>query len=123
MRPSWAHGQSRTCWRIWWVGDYANLEAVQSILDGKRPAFWAHYDHDWQSFNARLVAEYRRDDFAELLALAEESHRLLLAFLETVPPEAFFRAHGRDRISTLLRVEARDEREHARQVREFSERV
>ena len=101
--------------------DCANLEAAQAILAGRRPAFWAHRDRDWGSFNARLVAEYRRDDFGELLALVEDSYRRLIAFLETVPAEEFFRAHGRDRISTLLRAEARDEVEHGRQVREFGQ--
>jgi len=102
--------------------DYANLEAAQAILAGQRPAFWVHYDRDWKTFNARLVAEYRRDDFAELVASVEDSHRRLIAFLETIPAEDFFRAHGRDRISTLLRVEARDERKHCAQIQEFAGR-
>jgi len=100
--------------------DFANLEAAQAILAGRRPAFWTHHDRDWATFNARLVAEYRRDDPAELLALLEDSHRQLLAFVEAIPPEALFQAHGHDRISTILRVEARDEQEHARQIRELA---
>lgn len=49
--------------------DDANIEATQAIRAGRLPAFYAHYDPDWQTFNARLVAEYRRDDLADLLAL------------------------------------------------------
>ena len=32
-------------------------------------------------FENRLVAEYRRDDFSELVAVVEESHRKLIDFL------------------------------------------
>jgi hypothetical protein len=100
--------------------DFANLEAAQAILAGRRPAFWAHQDHDWRAFNACLVAEYRREDFGELLALLEDSHRRLIAFLETIPAAELFQAHGRDRISTLLRTETRDEFEHGRQILELA---
>lgn len=100
--------------------DYANLEAAQAILAGRRPDFWAHRDRDWQTFNAHLVAEYRRDGPAELQSLLDTSHRQLLAFLEDIPAEELFQAHGRDRISTILRAEARDEQTHARQIREFA---
>jgi len=100
--------------------DYANLEAAQAILAGRRPAFWAQRDRDWQTFNARLVAEYRREDPAELLALLHDSHRQLLAFVETFPAEEFFQLHGRDRLSTILRAEARDEQKHAQQIRELA---
>ena len=98
--------------------DYANLEAAQAILAGRRPAFWAQRDRDWQTFNAQLVAEYRRESPAELLALLDDSHRQLLAFVETFPAEEFFLLHGRDRLSTILRAEARDEQRHAQQIRE-----
>ena len=102
--------------------DYANLEAAQAILAGRRPAFWAYQDRDWQAFNARLVTEYRREDPEELLALVGDSRRQLMVFLETIPAEEIFRAHGRDRISTLLRAETRDEQEHGQQIREFAAR-
>lgn len=55
--------------------DYTNREAVQAILRGKLPAFYSRYDHDWQSYNTHLVARYRREDWAELLASVEESLR------------------------------------------------
>ena len=51
--------------------DYTNLTAVQEILEGRKPGFWQHYDRDWKSYNAQLVAEYKRDDLAELAAAVE----------------------------------------------------
>ena len=64
--------------------DYTNLEAVKEILAGKFPSFYAHYDRDWRTYNARLVAQYRKDDFAELIQSAEESHRRLIEFLRNI---------------------------------------
>jgi hypothetical protein len=100
--------------------DFANLEAAQAVLAGRRPAFWAHHDRDWQTFNAHLVAEHRRQDPAELLTLLEGSHHQLIAFLEPIPAGDLFQTHGRDRLSTILRAEARDEQRHAQQIREFA---
>jgi hypothetical protein len=106
--------------------DFANLEAAQAILAGKVPAFYAHHDRDWKTFNARLVAEHKKDDFALLLASVEDSHQVLVDFLETIPAEEF----GRDRgvrfrrykvtIARLLQAEAKDEAEHYTQIKEFA---
>ncbi len=99
--------------------DATNLKAVQEILAGQKPSFWAHYDRDWQSYNARLVAEYKREDFSELVAAVEASHRQLVDFLQTVPADEYVK---RKKIATLLRAEARDEEEHHRQVEAFRTR-
>jgi hypothetical protein len=99
--------------------DYTNLTAVQEILAGQKPSFFEHRDRDWQSYNARLVAEYRRDDFAELVAVVEESHRTLIDLLQGVPADEYLK---RKRITSLLRVEIRDCEEHHRQVEEFRKR-
>ena len=99
--------------------DYTNLGAVEEILAGQKPAFFEHYDRDWQSYNAQLVAEYKRDDFAELVAAVKESHRKLIAFLQTVPADAYVK---RKKIASLLRVEIKDEEEHHRQVQAFRRR-
>ena len=96
--------------------DYTNMRAVQEILAGQKPTFWAHYDRDWRSYNARLVAEYRRDDFAELLALLKESHQKLIEFLQALPADEYLK---RKRIASLLRLEIRDCEEHHRQVEDF----
>ena len=96
--------------------DVTNRQAVQEILAGQRPSFWQYQDRDWQSYNARLVAQYRRDDWAELLALVDEQHRALIDFLQTVPAEEYLHYPA---IGRLLRTEASDEEQHARQLDEF----
>ena len=93
--------------------DDTNLQAVQEILAGKRPSFFQYKDHDWQSYNARLVAQYRRDDWAELLAVLEESQRALIGFLQTIPAESYVQHRS---IGRLLRADAKDGEEHAQQV-------
>jgi hypothetical protein len=47
--------------------DFTNLAAAKDIQAGKLPGFYAHYDKDWKTYNAELVAKYKRDDFEELL--------------------------------------------------------
>ena len=108
--------------------DYTNIEAAQAILAGKLPSFYAYFGHDWQTYNARLVLQWKRDDWAELLALVEESHRKLVECLKTIAAEDF----GKDRglrfkgfevtIATLMTAEARDEKKHCQQVEEFKRR-
>ena len=106
--------------------DEANLEAVRDILDGQLPAIYKYPDADWQAFNEELVARHRRDDLAELFVDAARSHLALIDFLRGLPPEEFERDRGlRDgrfpvTLAGLLEVEAREERVHARQVREFA---
>jgi hypothetical protein len=99
--------------------DDTNVKAVEEILAGQKPSFWEHYDRDWKSYNARLVVEYKRDDFAELLALVEESHRKLIDFLQTVPAGEYLKKR---KIRSLLRTEIKDEKKHYRQVQEFRRR-
>jgi hypothetical protein len=99
--------------------DYTNLKAVEEILAGQKPGFWEHYDRDWKSYNARLVAEYKRDDFSELVAVVEESHRKLIDFLQTVSADEYIK---RKKIASLLRAEIKDEEKHHGQVEEFRKR-
>jgi hypothetical protein len=54
--------------------DTTNLQAIQEILAGQYPTFSQYFDRDWQSYNARLVEQYKKDPFAELLAEVERSH-------------------------------------------------
>jgi len=62
--------------------DFTNLAAAKDIQTGKLPEFYAHYDKNWKSYNAKLVAKYKRHDFDELLALAylQKSSKRILAF-------------------------------------------
>ena len=96
--------------------DHTNRGAVGEILAGRKPGFWAHHDRDWKSYNARLVAEYRRDDFAELIESVESSHRALIEYLEAIPADEYLK---RKPIGTLLRAEASDEEEHHQQLEAF----
>ena len=96
--------------------DYTNLTAVEEILAGQKPGFWACHDRDWQGYNAQLVAKHRRDDFSELVATAEQSHRELIDYLQTVQADQYLK---RKQIGSLLRAEAKDEEEHHRQIEEF----
>ena len=97
--------------------DHTNRTAVEEIRAGQKPSFWAHYDRDWQSYNAKLVAKYKLDDFAELVAAVERSHRALIDYLQAVPADEYLKKKP---IGSLLRAEASDEEDHHRQIREFA---
>jgi hypothetical protein len=97
--------------------DHTNREAAGAILAGREPAFRQHYDRDWATYNARLVADYRRDDWDEMLAAVEDSHRALVDYLQSLPAEAYVKT---TKIGTLLAAEARDEEEHRRQIEAFA---
>jgi len=106
--------------------DFTNLAAVRDVQAGKLPEFYTRYDKDWKTYNAELVAKYKRDDFEELLALVRDSHRQLIAYLETIPAEAFDKDFGvrsgrgtRVTVARLLEAEWKDEQMHLEQVRVF----
>lgn len=108
--------------------DFTNLEAAKEILVGKTPNFYSHHDSDWKTYNARLVAEYKRDDFADLLSSVEDSHQKLIDFLKTIPAEEFDKDRGvrfggyKVTIARLLQVEIDDEKTHLTQVEEFRDK-
>jgi hypothetical protein len=106
--------------------DVTNGQAIQEILRGELPSFYAHSDKDWASYNAKLIDEYRRDDIEDLIELLKNTHRDMIEGLEQVPPEEFDRDRGiRARgyivlISRLLQVELDDETKHLEQIRAFA---
>jgi len=107
--------------------DVTNLEAAKDIQAGVLPSFYAHHDKGWKSYNAGLVAKYRREDFEELLALVRESHQQLISHLESLPGETFEQDFGvrsprgfKVTIARLLRAEWQDEVEHLQQIKEFA---
>jgi hypothetical protein len=108
--------------------DVANREAAEAVLAGRLPAFYAYHDHDWRTYNARLVAQYRREDFAALRALVEETHRALVEYLQAIPAAAFEKDTGvrfkgyKNTVARLIQSEVRDEKTHCVQVREFKDR-
>ena len=76
------------------------------------------------------MAKYKRDDFDELLASVHDSHRQLIAYLESVPAEAFERDFGvrsrrgtRVTIARLLQAEWKDEQKHLEQIQNFAAKV
>ena len=103
--------------------DITNLQAIQEILAGQYPGFFQFYDKDWQSYNARLVGQYKIEPFAGLLAEVDASHRQLIEYLETLSAGELVDGKARSpkgrtiTIRGLLRAEASDERQHAGQVR------
>lgn len=109
--------------------DFANIEAVHALQAGRLPEFYAHYDPDWKTFNAGLVARYKHNDFAELVDSVRDSHQQLIALLNALPAEEINRDRGlRTRsnhkitIGYILRAEARDEQRHLAQIQEFAAR-
>jgi hypothetical protein len=107
--------------------DHTNIAATKSILAGELPEFYAHHDRDWASYNAFLVEKYSVEDYPELLHSVEDSHRALVDLLGTVPADEFEKDRGvrynryKVTIARLLEVEAEDEEEHYRQIKEFAE--
>jgi len=105
--------------------DFTNLAAAKDIQAGKLPEFYAHHDKDWKTYNAGLVAKFKREDFNKLLALARDSHSQLIAYLGTVPAEAFEKDFGvragryKVTIARLLQAEWGDEKKHLGQIQDF----
>lgn len=103
--------------------DATNLQAIREILAGKRPSFFQYYDKDWQSYNARLVEQYKVEPYASLLDETMKSQQNLVSFLEALPARDVLegKAGGEEgrtvSIRRLLRAEASDERKHAEQLR------
>jgi hypothetical protein len=109
--------------------DHANQAAIEAIRAGRLPAFYDHYDRDWRTFNAGLVARHKQETMEDTVTLAQASHQALLAALDAVPAADLSRDYGvrssgrrRVTIAMLLSVEARDEHEHAGQIRAFAAR-
>lgn len=70
--------------------DEEALQALPVILDGRRPPRYVTYG-GIDAFNAQMAERKRDLPLAELLKQLEETHRRLLAFVETVPEEQFAR--------------------------------
>ncbi len=106
--------------------DYTNIEAVKDLVAGKLPNFYAYYDRDWKTYNARLVEEYKKDDFAELISSVSKSHETLIDFLKTIPAEEFEKDRAvrfkgyKVTIARLLQVEINDEKIHWSQIKQLA---
>jgi hypothetical protein len=105
--------------------DFTNLQAVQEVLSGRLPSFYAHHDRDWAAYNAILVAKYKCDSIDALLEQVRDSQRQLIATLQSVPSRDFNRDFGvrfrgyKVTVRRLLEAEMKDEQVHCRQILDF----
>ena len=105
--------------------DKTNLDAAKSVLQGNLPSFYEYRDHDWQTYNAMLVKNYKRNSFQELVAAIEQSQKELVDFLQTIPPEQFNKDFGvrfrgyKVTVQRLLEAELEDEQTHLQQILDF----
>ena len=105
--------------------DHTNLDAAKAVLAGELPSFYEYHSRDWQTYNAMLIAKYKRDSFKELLALVENSQQELIEFLQSVVPESFSKDFGvrfrgyKVTIQRLLEAEIKDEQVHYQQIKDF----
>lgn len=105
--------------------DFTTVEAVRDVLAGRVPVFYDHYDHDWQSYNAALVAKYKRDTVEEMVSLLQDSRRQLLELADGLPAETFpkdFGLRAGDFIVTiqrLLEAELKDELVHSQEIDDY----
>lgn len=107
--------------------DETNISAAGEILSGDIPSFYEHFDKGWAGYNSRLVSQYSRSDFSELLSLIKTTHSRLLQAIDEIPaPDLWqdrgIRARGwKVTIGRLLEAELKDEEEHHTQLRQFLE--
>jgi hypothetical protein len=108
--------------------DYTNMAAIDDVLAGKLPGFYAYHDRDWRSYNAILVEKYRDSNYRDLLRHVRRSHKSLIERIRRTPANEIradrgIRAHGwKVTIERLLQAELSDERTHFKQMEQFSAR-
>jgi hypothetical protein len=101
-----------------------NLRALSELRQSRLPGFYDHIDPDWRSFNAMLVERHRLEDPRLLVDRLVQSHTRLLEAITALDPSDLDRDWGvrykgyRVTIARLLSAEVKDEREHARQIRD-----
>jgi len=105
--------------------DFANMDAVHSVLEGKLPAFYEYHDHDWQTYNALLVESYKKGSFKEILASVRDSHAKLVELAWSIPVEQFDKDFGvrfrgyKVTVQRLLEADIKDVRIHHQQIIDF----
>ncbi|MRR29058.1 DinB family protein [bacterium] len=106
--------------------DDANRQAVEAVRGGDLPAFYEFAERNWTTFNAKLVNEYRLDDYDALVERIHSCQQQLVDVLEATPADDFdrdFKVRFRNykvTISRLLRAELQDEKVHLSQIRQLS---
>lgn len=72
-----------SCWEA------ESLQHLPLILQGERPPRYSQRYGGIDAFNALMTEQGRQRSLAEVLAQLEETHRRLMAYLESVPEELF----------------------------------
>jgi hypothetical protein len=95
------------------------LTHLPTIIAGGRPPRYVRYG-GIDAFNAQRTEEKRDLSLAEVLEQMEETHRLLIAFIKTVPDEQL---KGETRVRRRLRLDTFSHYPiHARAIREWREK-
>ena len=98
------------------------IKARQSILTEASRLSDEQHDHDWQTYNVILVKQYKNDSFQKGVASLKDSQKMLIEFLQTIPPENFNQDFGvrvrGHKVTTqgLLQTEVKDEETHYKQL-------
>ena len=106
--------------------DFTNVEAVKEILRSKTPNCFKHWNPDWAAYNAKLVQQYKYENWVEMLTEVQLSHHDLVEFLQQIPADNFQKDFGvrlpGGRVITIahyLQAEIDDEREHYQQIKRW----
>jgi hypothetical protein len=105
--------------------DYSNIEAIKAVSEGRLPAFYAHIDKDWHSYNAHLVSLHKKGTVTDLIKNAQVSQRALVDRLTITPARELFQDNGvryrgyKVTIARLIEAETEDEEVHSEQIKEF----
>ncbi len=109
--------------------DYANIQAIDDILAGQLPHFYAHRDPDWRTYNAHLVSQHSKESWDELMAAVAESHERLMSVVRSLPAGELYRDRGlrfrgyKVMIGRLLEADVKDCMTHAAQVMAFKDQI
>lgn len=71
----------------WWEAE--SLQHLPLILQGERPPRYSQLYGGIDAFNAMMTGQWRQRSLAEVLVQLEDTHRRLMAYLESVPEEQF----------------------------------
>lgn len=105
--------------------DLTNIQAAKAIPSGRLPDFYAEYDKDWATYNAKLVSRHRQDDLVTMISSVDASRSDLVVFLNQLDAEDIFGDHGVRRgnykvtIARLIEADIKDGKEHLDQIRRF----
>jgi hypothetical protein len=103
--------------------DHTNLESIDDMQAGRLPVFYAHYESNWDAFNAVLVTRHRDDDWDRLIRSIRASGEAVIARLRSLPgePPSVDWDGRRITLRGVLSAAVRDEQEHLDQVRRLKQ--